>query len=236
MNHPNSDFIQNFVRKSTKEQIAEKHKAEAEVFAKLQAENKTRPMNLTEATKEALVEVINKSVYTKPQTQSKLKIQVALNEQLQTSQIEVQEPLVIKDNKIQIDLNKLTDLFATENATTVQKTLEAVRTKNLDGGIGGGGGLGIVAEDENGNKIKVIRSAGNLIVRGPGVQVERKGKDVELYISGSVDTNTDFPREATMLELYQLIQDINESVVALTGQEIPTALGTVTLIYGGTWE
>jgi len=236
MNHPNSDFIQNFIRKSTKEQIVEKHTAEAKAFAKLHAESKTKPMNLTEATKEALVEVINKSVHTKPKTQPKLKIQIPLNEQLQSSQIEVKEPLVVKDNKIQIDLNKLTDLFADENAITVQKTLEAVRTKNLDGGIGGGGGIGIISEDESGNKIKVIRSAGNLIIRGPGVQVERKGKDVELYISGSIDTNTDFPREATMLELYELIQDINENVSFLTGQEIPTALGTVDLIDGGIWE
>jgi len=236
MSHPNSDFIKNFVRKSTKQQIEEKHKIEAEVFSKLQEEKKSKPVSLTEATKEALIDIINKSTPIKPPTQTKLKVQIPLNEQLQISQIEVQEPLVIKDNKIQLDLNKLGDIFANENSVAVQKTLETIRTKSLDGGIGGGGAVGIVTEDENGNRVKVLKSVNDLIIRGPGVQVERKGKNVEIYVSGSIDVNTDFPREASILELYQLVQDINESIVTLTGQEIPSALGTITLINGGTWE
>lgn len=234
MKHPNANFIKNFIIKPTKEQIEERKKAEMEAFKKLHEENKNKKLSLTEATKEALEQVISATTTNKA-PQSKLKVYSQLNEQVQTSEIQVQSPLVIKDNKIQLDFNSLTDFLSKENASVVQKTLDLMKVKTLDGGGGGGGAVGIVAQDSEGNDVRLLRSVSNLIFKGPGVDVQRKGKDVEVYISSSIDTSADFPREASVLEIYSAIQDINNNIAELNGQNIPDALATVTYVAGTTW-
>jgi hypothetical protein len=190
---------------------------------------------LTETTKQALEETISKTTTTNKQPNTKLKLSSNLNEQNQISEIQVQSPLIVKDNKIQLDFKSLGDILAKENSLLVQQTLDMMKVKTLDSVGLGGGGVGIVGQDEEGNDVRLLKSVSNLIFKGPGVEVQRKGKDVEIYVSSSIDTSADFPREASILEIYSAIQEINSNILELNGNNIPDALATVDYVTGTTW-
>lgn len=145
---------------------------------------------------------------------------IPLNEE-QGTYLKIEKPLTIKDGKLSVDAK-----IITENLE--KKTEEIHQTvSKLSSAVGGGGAVGIVYDDGV-NKENLLKSVNNLIFKGPGVELTRKGKDVEVYIASSIDVTTDFPRESTMLELYTIIQEMNQDIQQLSSSSI-------TSILGGSW-
>jgi len=144
---------------------------------------------------------------------------IPLNEE-QGTYLKIEKPLTIKDGKLSVDAK-----IITENLE--KKTEEIHQTVSKLSSTVGGGAVGIVYDDGV-NQENLLKSVNNLIFKGPGVELTRKGKDVEVYIASSIDVTTDFPRESTMLELYTIIQEMNQDIQQLSS-------GSITSILGGSW-
>jgi hypothetical protein len=136
------------------------------------------------------------------------------------SYLKIEKPLTLKDGKLSVDAK-----IITENLE--KKTEEIHQTVSKLSSTVGGGAVGVI-HDDGVNQEYLLKSVSNLIFKGPGVELTRKGKDVEVYIASSIDVTTDFPRESTMLELYAIIQQLNEDILSLS-------TSSTTSISGGSW-
>lgn len=126
---------------------------------------------------------------------------VPITEESQTS-IKIEQPLIVKDGKLTIDENVINESIK-RNTDPIYHSINA-----MSSGLGGGGAVGILYDDGV-NKEKLLKSVNNLIFKGPGVQVTRKGKDVEVYVANSINTDIDFPRESTMLSVFSMLNEID---------------------------
>jgi hypothetical protein len=171
-----------------------------------------------------------------------IKLEQPIERKALLEQLEVSDPLVIIDGKISIDNNKLINLITSQAAMLVQNTVEKVTSSNLmsHNSVGGGGAVGIKTVDSNGNKKSILRSVNDLIIKGDGVTVTQKGKNVEINIPGASvlasDPTIDFARESTMLSLLQYINNINATVNSLVGVVVPLNYPDGIGLTGGYWS
>lgn len=150
---------------------------------------------------------------------------IPLNEE-QGTYLKIEKPLTIKDGKLSVDAK-----IITENLE--KKTEEIHQTvSKLSSAVGGGGAVGIVYDDGV-NQENLLKSVNNLIFKGPGVELTRKGKDIEVYISSSIDTSLDFPRESTMLSILGLLSSLSTQVDDINTNVFPNSMSS---IGGGEWN
>jgi hypothetical protein len=155
-------------------------------------------------------------------TQQFIKLDEPIEKKELLEQLKVSGPLVIKDGKISIDDEKLSNLITNQTTAIIQTSLERINGANL---IPQGGAVGIKTIDGVGNKTSLTKSVSDLIITGDGVTVTSQGKNVEINIPGvsvvAGDPTIDFARESTMLSVLQYINMINETINSLTGVVIP---------------
>jgi hypothetical protein len=150
---------------------------------------------------------------------------IPLNEE-QGTYLKIEKPLTIKDGRLSVDAK-----IITENLE--KKTEEIHQTvSKLSSAVGGGGAVGIVYDDGV-NQENLLKSVNNLIFKGPGVELTRKGKDIEVYISSSIDTSLDFPRESTMLSILGLLSSLSTQVDDINTNVFPSSMSS---IGGGEWN
>lgn len=143
---------------------------------------------------------------------------IPINEE-QGTYLKIEKPLTIKDGKLSVDAK-----IITENLE--KKTEEIHQTvSKLSSAVGGGGAVGIVYDDGV-NQENLLKSVNNLIFTGPGVQLTRKGKDVEVYVSG-MDANLDFARESSMLQALALINQAYTDIQFLALGNYPTVYTSI---------
>ena len=151
---------------------------------------------------------------------------IPLKEETLLEQIELSDPLVLKDGKITIDQTKLLDIVSKQNAIVVQNTLEKVRQSTADRlASSGGGGVAVKYEDFAGNQTSLLKSVNDLIFTGDGVTLDREGKNIVVDIPGvnvlASDPTIDFARESTTLNILQLLNNITDIVQDLEGVIVP---------------
>lgn len=221
----NNEFSKNFTPKTPKEVLKEKESEEkakkrAEQLALLEA--KKPLVMLNEDLKKATDKFFNIRYDDKPK--NFVKLEAPLEPRSLLEQIELSEPLVLKNGKISLDPQKLSDLISSQTASLVQSTVEKLNTANI---IPGGGAVGIKFRDDFGNVTKYTRSVNDLIFTGAGVTLSREGKNIEVNITGGTivagDPTIDFARESTMLEIYTNFQQLYELVQDITDLIIPTS-------------
>lgn len=200
----------------------EKQLKKAKQLAELEAQKATKVLN--ENFKTVVGKFFNASNLNTPK--QTLTVSVPLKEETLVEQIELSDPLVLKDGKITIDQTKLLDIVSKQNAIVVQNTLEKVRQSTIDSLMSsGGGGLGIRYEDFSGNQTSLLKSVNTLIFSGDGVTLDSEGKNIEVNIPGvsvlASDPTIDFARESTMLQLYANMQTMLSLVNNLQGLIIP---------------
>jgi len=158
-----------------------------------------------------------------------IKLEQPIERKALLEQLEVSDPLVIIDGKITIDNNKLINLITSQAAMLVQNTVEKVTSSNLmsHNSVGGGGAVGIKTVDFNGNKKSILRSVNDLIIKGDGVTVTQRGKNVEINIPGvsvlASDPTIDFARESTTISMMQSLASLTETVDSIVGVILPTS-------------
>lgn len=209
MNNNNS-FANKFVPK-TKEQIREENeKREFLQRYELFKEQNKKTTVLGEDIIKAAQKITNSSFYQKPPQQS-IEVVHPINEQVETK-IKLSDPLVLKDGKITIDPQKLTEIISKQNTEISNKTIEQfLRTNGYDN-IYGGGAVGIKTEDVDGDQTYILKSVNDIIFKGDGVTITRQGKNIEVNIPGASvvagDPTIDFARESSVLELYTSLQSV----------------------------
>lgn len=220
----NNEFSNNFTPKTPKEVLKEKELAErkvkrAEQKALLEAQ---KPLKmLTEDLKKATDKFFNIRYDDKPK--NFVKFDSPIEPQSLIEQLELDEPLVLKNGKISLDPQKLSDLISSQTAALVQSTVEKLNSANIST-TGGGGAVGIKYRDDLGNLTKYTRSVNDIIFTGAGVTLSREGKNIEINIAGAIagDPTIDFARESTMLEIYSNFQTMYDLIQNITGVIIPT--------------
>lgn len=219
-----NDFSKNFIPKTPKEvlkekELKEKNAKRAEQLALLEAKKPLKMLN--EDLKKATDKFFNIKYDDKPK--NFVKLEEALEPRTLLEQLELGEPLVLKDGKITLDPQKLSDLISSQTAALVQSTVEKINTANI---IPGGGAVGIKYRDDLGNITKYTRSVNDIIFTGAGVTLAREGKNIEINIQGASviaeDPTIDFARESTMLEIYSNFQQLYTLVQNITGVIVPT--------------
>jgi len=170
-------------------------------------------------------------------TQQFIKLDEPIEKKELLEQLKVSGPLVIKDGKISIDDEKLSNLITNQTTAIIQTSLERINGANL---IPQGGAVGIKTIDGVGNKTSLTKSVSDLIITGDGVTVTSQGKNVEINIPGvsvvAGDPTIDFARESTMLSVLQYINNINETVNSLVGVVVPTSYPDGIGGTGGYWS
>jgi hypothetical protein len=166
------------------------------------------------------------NIFKHKEVQKDNEIIIPLSEEV-GSYLKIDKPLSFKDGKLTVDAKVITENLE-------KKTEEIHQTVSKLSATVGGGAVGIVYDDGV-NKENVIKSVNNIIFTGPGVNITRKGKDVEIYISG-MDANLDFAREATMLDILSSITQIFEDVQALTGAVFPNSLTNIGGTFPNQWN
>jgi hypothetical protein len=230
MSKEKQTFSDSFIHK-TPQQVTEKIKLEEK---KQQRENQLsyleslKPLTfLSEDLKKTTDRFFN--VNSENTLKQIIKLEQPIERKALLEQLEVSDPLVLVNGKITIDNNKLINLITSQAATLVQNTVEKVTSSNLmsHNSVGGGGGLGIKTVDFNGNKKSILKSVNDLIIKGDGVTVTQKGKNVEINIPGAsvlaTDPTIDFARESTTLSMMQSLASITETVNSLVGVILPTS-------------
>jgi hypothetical protein len=219
----NNEFSNNFTPKTPKEVLKEKELAErkvkrAEQKALLEAQ---KPLKmLTEDLKKATDKFFNIRYDDKPK--NFVKFDSPIEPQSLIEQLELDEPLVLKNGKITLDPQKLSDLISSQTAALVQSTVEKLNSANIPTG---GGAVGIKYRDDLGNLTKYTRSVSDIIFTGAGVTLSREGKNIEINIAGAIagDPTIDFARESTMLEIYSNFQELYGLVQDITDLIIPSS-------------
>ena len=78
-----------------------------------------------------------------------------------------------------------------------------------------------------GNKKSILRSVNDLIIKGDGVTVTQRGKNVEINIPGvsvlASDPTIDFARESTTISMMQSLASLTETVDSIVGVILPTS-------------
>jgi hypothetical protein len=227
MIHPNQNFLNNFnniqavsEKQDLTNKLPENRKASTaplmlieDVKAKLQKALKEKENIQVKITEEAKPEEI---------TTQKVIVEQVLPE------IKTEGPLVYKNGVLSLDSTELKTALAGYS----QQFLQDAVTKFTANSTPGGGAVGIKFDDGV-NKTNLTRSVNNLIFKGPGVQLTRKGKDIEVYVASAINTEVDFPRESTMLSVFTLLSSLSQQV-----DEINTSLypSSFTSIGGGEWN
>jgi hypothetical protein len=157
-------------------------------------------------------------------TQQFIKLDEPIEKKELLEQLKVSGPLVIKDGKISIDDEKLSNLITNQTTAIIQTSLERINGANL---IPQGGAVGIKTIDGAGNKTSLIKSVSDLIITGGGVTVTSQGKNVEINIPGASvlanDPTIDFARESTTLSMLQSLANLTATVNSLVGVVVPTS-------------
>jgi len=160
------------------------------------------------------------NIFKHKEVQKDNEIIIPLSEEV-GSYLKIDKPLSFKDGKLTVDAKVITENLE-------KKTEEIHQTVSKLSATVGGGAVGIVYDDGL-NKENVIKSVSNIIFTGPGVGVSRKGKDVEIYISG-MDADLDFAREATLLQALALVEQSANDIDSVLNQAYPSNFDTI----GGT--
>jgi hypothetical protein len=205
MIHPNQNFLNNFnniqavsEKQDLTNKLPENRKASTaplmlieDVKAKLQKALKEKENIQVKITEEAKPEEI---------TTQKVIVEQVLPE------IKTEGPLVYKNGVLSLDSTELKTALAGYS----QQFLQDAVTKFTANSTPGGGAVGI-KYNNSGNIVSLSKSVSDIIFTGPGVEVTKQGKNVQVYISG-MDPNLDFAREATVLELVENITQIYNDV------------------------
>lgn len=223
MNKDRKQFADQFIPKTT-EQLKEEIKLEEKKQQKLQQVaylESLKPLKfLNEDFKKTTDRFFNINPDTKPKQFIKLEEPIEKKHLLE--QLEVSGPLVLKNGKISIDDEKLSNLITNQTTALLQTSLERINGANL---IPQGGAVGIKTIDGVGNKKSFTKSVSDIILTGDGVTVTSQGKNVEINIPGvsvvAGDPTIDFARESTMISVLQYINMINETINSLTGVVVP---------------
>jgi hypothetical protein len=232
----NNNFAEKFVPK-TKEQLREENEKKdfLQRYEIFKEQNKKTTV-LSEDIIKAAEKITNSSFYQKPPQQSTVVVH-SLNEQIETK-IKLSDPLILKDGKITIDTQKLTDLISKQNTEISNKTIEQFLRSNGFDNIYGGGAVGIKTEDVNGNQTNILKSVDDIIFKGDGVTITQKGKNIEVNIPGASvvagDPTIDFARESTVLEIYTYLQAALNEIDNVTSLMYPT--GYTVNVGGGDWS
>jgi hypothetical protein len=152
-------------------------------------------------------------------------VDTSLNEQTDLK-IEVSDPIVIKNGKLTIDQQKLSEIILKQsNLLTSNNTIQQFLKANGYDNIYGGGAVGIKTEDFEGNQVSILKSVGDIVFKGDGVTVTRNGKNIEVNIPGASvlaeDPTIDFARESTTLNILELISVLTDTVQNIQGVVIP---------------
>ena len=222
MNHPNQNFLNKF---NSVQITSEKQDLSNKIPANRRATNS--PLMLIEDVKANLVKALkekeNISVAVSEEAEpQKVETKTILVEQV--TDLKTEGPLVFKNGVLSLDDTSLKTTLAGYS----QQFLQDAVTKFTANTTPGGGAVGIKFDDGV-NTTNYTRSVNNLIFTGPGVQLTRKGKDVEVYISG-LDPNLDFAREATMLQVFSVINQLYSTVNSLENIFYPSSFNSI----GGT--
>jgi hypothetical protein len=95
--------------------------------------------------------------------------------------IEAEFPLVLEDGVLYFDSEHVSGLLDRFKNTDIQNALNNIAKSNIPGG----GAVGIIYKDANGNRQRIIKSVNDIIFTGSGVSITPKRKNVEINISGS---------------------------------------------------
>lgn len=219
MNHPNKNFINQF---NTVQINSEKQDLSNKIPTARRSTNSAVMIiedvkaNLIKALKEK--ENISVAV-NEDATPQKVETKTVLVEQV--TDLKTEGPLVFKNGVLSLDDTSLKTTLAGYS----QQFLQDAVTKFTANSTPGGGAVGIKFDDGV-NISNFTRSVNNLIFTGPGVQLTRKGKDVEVYVSG-MDANLDFARESSMLEALALVNQVYNDVQFLALGNYPTVYGSI---------
>lgn len=226
MNHPNQNFLNKF---NSVQITSEKQDLSNKIPANRRATNS--PLMLIEDVKANLVKALkekeNISVAVSEEAEpQKVETKTILVEQV--TDLKTEGPLVFKNGVLSLDDTSLKTTLATYS----QQFLQDAVTKFTANTTPGGGAVGIKFDDGV-NTTNYTRSVNNLIFKGPGVELTRKGKDIEVYISSSIDTSLDFPRESTMLSILGLLSSLSTQVDDINTNVFPDSMSS---IGGGEWN
>lgn len=196
----------------------------------------SKPLSiLTEDLKRATDRFFNVNSNNQPKQSIELEQPIEKKELLE--QLEVSGLLLLKNGKISIDDEKLSNLITNQTTAVIQTSLERINGVNL---IPQGGAVGIKTIDSLGNKTSLTKSVSDLIITGDGVTVTSEGKNVKINIPGASvlagDPTIDFARESTMLSVLQYINNINQTVNSLEGVIVPTSYPGGIGGTGGYWS
>lgn len=218
MNKNIKNFANKFIPK-TKEQIKDENeqRVKHEKY-ELYREQNQRTKILSEDIKH-LTDKIIKTSYQQAPPQQSIDVPIQLNEKVETK-IKLSDPLVVKNGKITVDVEKLTELIAQQNNNIIQTTVDKILMGRGFDNIYGGGAVGIKTTDFAGNTTKILNSVNDMIFTGDGVTITRKGKNVEVNIPGASvvagDPTIDFARESSVLELYTSLQSVYTLLEAIS--------------------
>jgi hypothetical protein len=100
--------------------------------------------------------------------------------------LQAEFPLIIEDGKLSFDGDHVTKILDQFKNTDIQNAINNIAKTNIPGG----GAVGIIYKDADGNKTRIVKSVSDIIFTGSGVTVTPKRKNVEVNIgsaaSGSV--------------------------------------------------
>lgn len=167
-------------------------------------------------------------------------VDTSLNEQTDLK-IEVSDPIVIKNGKLTIDQQKLSEIILKQsNLLTSNNTIQQFLKANGYDNIYGGGAVGIKTEDFEGNQVSILKSVGDIVFKGDGVTVTRNGKNIEVNIPGASvlaeDPTIDFARESSVLEMYTNLQTIYTIVRDIAGINFVSSYSDGIGGSGGYWQ
>jgi len=168
-----------------------------------------------------------------------LTVEVPEERQKLLEQIKVDDPLIVKNGKISIDYEKLSEILSQQINQVAQASLDKLRQNNLEAGsLAGGGGVSIKFKDVGGQKTSILKSVNDIIFTGDGVTLTRQGKNVLVNIPGASvvaeDPTIDFARESTAVGIYSQVQQIFDLMNTLSEISLPSEYPEG--IGGGAWS
>jgi hypothetical protein len=98
----------------------------------------------------------------------------------ETPVIEAQFPLVLEDGVLSFDSEHVSGIIDQFKNTDIQNAINNIAKTNIPGG----GAVGIITKDSDGNKKRIIKSVNDIIFTGQGVTVTPRRKNVEINIAG----------------------------------------------------
>jgi hypothetical protein len=93
--------------------------------------------------------------------------------------VEAKFPLVLEEGILSFNSEHVSNILDKFKNTDIQNAINKISQVSTPGG----GGVGIIWKDENGNQ-RILKSVNDLIFTGGGVTVNRKRKNVEINING----------------------------------------------------